>query len=172
MRRGCWTTGSGRNSAPRNNLSRNAFAPGRESPRFAADLFSTSDNLSDAGPKARLDKWLWAIRLFKTRALAADACRAGAVEIGGQAAKPARDVHPGEVVTVRQGLIVRTLRVVAVPKSRVGAKLVPDYCTDLTPPEEFEKAREQRVQHLLAREKGSGRPTKRDRRAIAHLLGL
>ncbi len=118
----------------------------------------------------RLDKWLWSIRLFKTRALATDACRAGSVQIGDQPVKPARDVHAGETIVVRQGVITRTLQVIAVPRSRVGAKLVPDYCTDLTPPEEFAKAREQQVQHLLEREKGSGRPTKRDRRALDRLF--
>ena len=120
---------------------------------------------------ARLDRWLWAVRLFKTRALAADACRAGSVDVGELAAKPAREVHAGERVTVRQGLVTRTLRVVGVPRSRVGAKKVPEFCEDLTPPGEYAKAAEQRVQHVLAREKGSGRPTKRERRAIDRLLG-
>lgn len=119
---------------------------------------------------ARLDKWLWAVRIFKARALATDACRAGSVLVNDQPAKPAREVRTGETVTVRQGIITRTLRVVAVPPSRVGAKLVPEFCTDLTPAEEFEKARVHRVQQVLAREKGSGRPTKRDRRAIEQLF--
>lgn len=108
--------------------------------------------------------------MFKTRSLATDACRAGSVEINDQPAKPAREVRSGEQVKVRQGVVTRTLAVVAVPPARVGARLVATYCTELTPPEEFEKAREQRVQHFLAREKGSGRPTKRDRRLIDHLL--
>jgi len=127
---------------------------------------------SDDSPTAdaRLDKWLWAVRLFKTRALATDACRAGSVDLGGQPVKPAREVHPGEIVTVRQGLVTRTLRVVASPPGRVGAKRVPEYCLDLTPPAEFEKLREHRLQQVLAREKGSGRPTKRDRRAIDRLF--
>jgi ribosome-associated heat shock protein Hsp15 len=120
---------------------------------------------------ARLDKWLWAVRVFKTRSLAADACRAGSVEIAQQTAKPARPVRPGEQVVVRIGVITRTLQVVSVPRSRVGPKLVPEFCTELTPPEEFARAREQRVQHVLAREKGSGRPTKRDRRLLDRLLG-
>ena len=119
---------------------------------------------------ARLDKWLWAVRLFKTRALATAAINAGSVEVNERPAKPAREVHAGEIVTVRQGLILRTLRVVAAPPSRVGAKLVPEYCTDLTPAPEFEKLREQRMQQVLAREKGSGRPTKRDRREVDRLF--
>ena len=119
---------------------------------------------------ARLDKWLWAVRLFKSRALAADAISAGSVEINARPAKPAREVHAGETVTVRQGLVLRTLRVMAAPDSRVGAKLVAQYCTDLTPASEFEKVREQRLQHVLARAKGSGRPTKRERREVDRLF--
>jgi ribosome-associated heat shock protein Hsp15 len=120
---------------------------------------------------ARLDKWLWSVRIFKTRSLATDACRAGSVDVGGHAAKPARDVHAGDVITVRQGLIVRTLYVRAAPVSRVAAKRVPEFCEDRTPPEEYSKVQEQRVQQVLAREKGSGRPTKRDRRALDRWLG-
>lgn len=118
----------------------------------------------------RLDKWLWAVRIFRTRSLASDACRAGSVAVNDQPAKPSRDVRAGETVTVRQGLVLRTLRVAAVPRSRVGPKLVSEYCLDLTPPDEWEKARAQRVQQFLAREKGSGRPTKRDRRLLDRLL--
>ena len=106
------------------------------------------------------------MRVFKSRSLASDACRAGSVAVNEHPAKPARDVHPGETVTVKQGLVLRTLRVVDVPRSRVGPKLVANYCTDLTPKEELEKARANRIQHLLEREKGSGRPTKRDRRLM------
>ncbi|HVU25633.1 MAG TPA: RNA-binding S4 domain-containing protein [Opitutus sp.] len=130
-------------------------------------MFSAPDN---AGGCDRLDQWLWAVRLFKTRGLATAACRGGAVKIAGQTAKPARDVRVDEVITVRQGVITRTLRVTGVPRSRVGAKRVPEYCAELTPPEEFAKAREQPFQDFLAREKGSGRPTKRDRRSIDRLF--
>ncbi len=123
---------------------------------------------SDAG---RLDKWLWSVRIFRTRSLATDACRAGSVEVNEHPAKPARDVRVGECVTVRQGLVLRRLRVEGVPRSRVGPKIVATFCTDLTPPEELAKGREHSVQQILAREKGSGRPTKRDRRLLDHLLG-
>lgn len=120
---------------------------------------------------ARVDKWLWSVRLFRTRSLATDACRAGSVHVNTLPAKPARSLRPGETVTVRQGLVLRTVRVVGFPRSRVGAALVAQYCTDLTPPEEFAKARQNPVQQILAREKGSGRPTKRDRRLLDELLG-
>ena len=119
---------------------------------------------------ARLDKWLWAVRVFQTRALATVACREGSVTINDVPAKPARDVHTGELIIVRKGLITRTLQVVAVPRSRVGAKLREAYYHDLTPPAEYQKAREQRLQHVLAREKGTGRPTKRERRLLDQLF--
>ena len=119
----------------------------------------------------RIDKWLWTVRIFRTRSLATDACRAGSVTVNSQPVKPSRDVRAGEVVIVRQGLIHRTLKVRAVPPARVGAKLVAAYCEDQTPPAEFAKARAQRVQQFLARARGSGRPTKRDRRLIDRLFG-
>lgn len=125
-----------------------------------------------SSPEAeRIDKWLWAVRIFRTRSRATDACRAGSVTVNGQPAKPSRDARPGQVIVVRQGLIQRTLKVLAVPPARLGAKLVADFCEDQTPPAEFAKARAQRVQQFLARAKGSGRPTKRDRRLIDRLLG-
>lgn len=119
---------------------------------------------------ARLDKWLWAVRLFKSRSLASDACRAGSVAVNDMPAKPAREIRPGEMVKVRQGLVQRTLRVRDVPRSRVGAKLVSQFCDDLTPAEEFAKARENPLKQFLEREKGSGRPTKRDRRLLDQLF--
>jgi ribosome-associated heat shock protein Hsp15 len=131
-------------------------------------LFSGMTAAADSA--ARLDKWLWAVRMFRTRSLATDACRAGSVAINDLLAKPGRDVHAGETITVQQGLVKRTLRVLGVPRSRVGAKLVPEFCVDLTPADEFEKARKQPVQQVLAREKGSGRPTKRDRRALDRIF--
>jgi ribosome-associated heat shock protein Hsp15 len=117
----------------------------------------------------RVDKWLWAVRVFRTRTRATDACRAGSVAVNGQPAKASRGVRVGETVVVQQGLIQRTFAVVDVPRTRVGAKIVARYCDDRTPPEEFEKARRQRVQQFLARAKGSGRPTKRDRRLLDQL---
>ncbi len=127
---------------------------------------------SDSGPSdsARLDKWLWGVRIFKTRALATEACRAGAVVMGDHPAKPARAVRGGETVVVQQGLVTRTLRVVAAPPGRIGAKRVAEFCEELTPPAEWAKARELRVQQTLSRAPGAGRPTKRDRRSIDRLF--
>ena len=128
-----------------------------------------SHSLSPGEPDrsaSRLDKWLWAVRVFKTRPLATDACKRGVVEINGLVAKPARPVRAGEVVIVHQPLLTRTLQVVGVPASRVGAKLLPDFLIELTPPEEFERQRERGLHSELARPKGAGRPTKRERRTL------
>jgi ribosome-associated heat shock protein Hsp15 len=129
--------------------------------------------MSDAGAQAdaaRLDKWLWSVRVFKTRSQASAACRGGSVTVNGTVAKPSRDLRGGEIVLAKVGLIQRTFRVLGVPPSRVGAKLVPDFCEDQTPPAELEKAREKPVQHFLARARGQGRPTKRERREIDRFL--
>jgi ribosome-associated heat shock protein Hsp15 len=119
---------------------------------------------------SRLDKWLWGVRVFKTRAEATAACRGNSVKVNNLDAKPGRDVHVGEVITVRIGLVTRTLKIVGIPKSRVSAKQVPEFMADLTPPEEYEKAKQARLEHFLARERGRGRPTKKDRRSMAQLF--
>ena len=126
---------------------------------------------ADEANTARVDKWLWAVRIFKTRPLATVACREGKVSVGELVAKPARTVRAGEIVTVRQGVMQRTLRVVAAPASRVGAVRLPEFYVDLTPPEEFAQARAQRAQQANARAPGAGRPTKRDRRLQDRFFG-
>src|SRR4051812_25776641 len=119
----------------------------------------------------RLDKFLWAIRLFKTRTLATEAIRGGHVTINGQNPKPAHEVKPGQVYEIRQDVITRTFKVLVPLEKRVGAKLVPTYAEDLTPASEYLKQMQAREQAPLKREPGAGRPTKRDRRAIEKLLG-
>ena len=118
----------------------------------------------------RLDKWLWSVRVFKTRAEAAAVCRNGRVQVNGLDAKPGRDVHVGETVTARVGMITRTLKVLGVPKSRVGAKLLSEFFQDLTPAAEYERAKQASLEHMLARERGKGRPTKKDRRDMGRLF--
>jgi len=113
----------------------------------------------------RLDQWLWAVRLFKTRSLAVEAIRGGHVKVNGAATKPAHEAKPGELVSARVGIMTRTLRVLDAPRSRVGAKLVAQYAEDLTPPEEFERQRESQLLPM-ARPRGAGRPTKRERRLM------
>ena len=120
----------------------------------------------------RLDKWLWSVRVFKTRPLATDACRAGKVLIGELEAKPGRDIHVSEIVTVRIGALTRTLKVVGLPRSRVAAKQLPEFLEDQTPPAEYERAKQAGIEHLLARQRGEGRPTKKDRREMGRLFGF
>jgi ribosome-associated heat shock protein Hsp15 len=119
----------------------------------------------------RVDKWLWAVRLFKTRTLATEACRGGHVTADGQEVKPAREVRVGEIYKVRISPLVRTVKVIALLDKRVGPKLVDQYMEDLTPASEYLKQMEARQTALFKREKGAGRPTKRDRREIEGLLG-
>jgi ribosome-associated heat shock protein Hsp15 len=120
----------------------------------------------------RLDKWLWCVRVFKTRPLATAACRSAKVFIGELEAKPGRDIHVGEIVIVRMGALTRTLKVVGLPRSRVAAKQLPEFMQDLTPAAEYERARQAGIEHLLARQRGEGRPTKKDRREMGRLFGF
>jgi ribosome-associated heat shock protein Hsp15 len=117
----------------------------------------------------RIDKWLWAVRVFKTRTQAGDACRGGKVKIQGQHVKASREIKEGEIITVQLGIIAKTLRVKQVVKNRVAAKLVPDLAEDLTPPEEYEKLDMLRQLNYEKRDRGVGRPTKKDRRDINKL---
>jgi ribosome-associated heat shock protein Hsp15 len=121
----------------------------------------------------RLDKLLWSLRIFKTRPLATAACRDGHVKIAEHEAKPGRNVHVGEILSIRSGGLTRTIKVVGMPKSRVGAKQLPEFMEDLTPPEEYERATQAAKEHSLARQQGElGRPTKKLRRDLARLLGF
>ncbi len=121
---------------------------------------------------SRLDKWLWAVRVCKTRPEATALCRSGRVQVNGLDAKPGRDVHAGEVVVARVGLVTRTLQVIAAPRSRVAAKQLPEFMADLTPAAEYARAKQAGIEHLLARERGRGRPTKKDRRDMGRLFGF
>ena len=119
----------------------------------------------------RIDKWLWCVRAFKTRSLAAEACRDGAITVNGNDAKPGRDVRAGDTVTVRLHGLTRTLKVETIPRTRVAAKELPALVTDLTPPEEYERARQAQMDIFAPRDRGAGRPTKRDRRETDRLSG-
>jgi ribosome-associated heat shock protein Hsp15 len=117
----------------------------------------------------RMDKWLWAVRLYKTRTIAATACSSGKVRIGGHLVKPARSVRVGEVITAVVGEITRTIKVVSLVERRVSAPLAVQCYEDLTPLSEYQKPREPNFQPLAVRAPGTGRPTKRDRRKIERL---
>ena len=113
----------------------------------------------------RIDKWLWCVRLYKSRTLAAGACEAGQVKVGGQTAKASRAVREGDIIEAVSGEMTRTVKVVGLLGQRVGAKKVPEFMEDLTPPSEFQKKREPMAPPGY-RPKGKGRPTKRDRRIL------
>lgn len=117
----------------------------------------------------RIDKWLWEVRVFKTRNQASIACRAGKLRIDGQLVKPSRELHPGNLVTYHQPPIIRTFQVLDFPANRVGAKLVPAYMLELTPAEEFLKLKMIKETNFEYRERGIGRPTKRQRRDLEQL---
>ncbi len=114
----------------------------------------------------RVDKWLWSVRVFKTRSLATDACKKHRVAINGALAKPAREVKVGDVISVRKPPIEYQFRVLALLSNRVGAKLVPEYMENITPEEQYELLRMQRLSGFVDRAKGLGRPTKKDRRSL------
>jgi ribosome-associated heat shock protein Hsp15 len=117
----------------------------------------------------RIDKWLWAVRIYKSRSLATAACLGGHVKIGDQNVKASRDVRVGDVVVALSGRVRRTLKVLALLDQRVGAKMVPQYLEDLTPPEEHERARQEHEAPIIQYPKGWGRPTKKQRRQIEGL---
>jgi ribosome-associated heat shock protein Hsp15 len=119
----------------------------------------------------RIDKWLWAVRIFKTRSIATDACRNGRVTIGGQPVKPSREVRVGETIVVFKDELTRTFKVLGLLEQRVGAPLAKEYVEDLTPASEFEKKREPKFLPPMFRPKGAGRPTKKDRRALDKVNG-
>ena len=119
--------------------------------------------------EVRIDKYLWAIRVFKTRTEATEACNGGKVKIGGVNAKPSKDVRPGDIISVRKGAVNYTFRVIDGLDKRVGAKLVPDYAENLTPEEELQKLRAPVETFFVTRDRGAGRPTKKDRRDIEQL---
>jgi len=119
-----------------------------------------------APQSVRIDKWLWAVRLFRSRSLATEACHAGHVMVAGSSAKPSRDARVGEEITVLTGSIHRTVKVLGLLDQRVGAKLVSQFLEDLTPPEEYARAREETFQTAVHFPKGFGRPTKQQRRQL------
>jgi ribosome-associated heat shock protein Hsp15 len=120
--------------------------------------------------ETRIDKYLWAIRVFKTRSEAADACKSGKVKVNDIEAKPSRDVKENDMITVRKGSIYFTYRVIVPIDKRVGAALVPQYAEDLTPDEEREKLNAPLETIFMRRDRGTGRPTKKERRTLDRLL--
>ena len=120
--------------------------------------------------EVRIDKWLWAVRVFKTRSLATDACKMNRVSINGQLTKPSRLVKEGDVISVRKPPIEYSFKVLRVLNNRVGAKLVPEYMENVTPKEQYDILEQQRLSKFVDRAKGLGRPTKKDRRDMESFI--
>ena len=118
----------------------------------------------------RIDKWLWAMRIFKTRSDAADACRNNKVLINDSYTKPSRDVKTGDIVTVKKMPVIYTYRVLELNSNRLPAKDVPTYCENITPQSELDKLYIPRTAIFVSRDRGTGRPTKKERREIDALM--
>lgn len=117
--------------------------------------------------EVRIDKWLWAMRVFKTRTIATEACKKGRVMMGGVPVKPSRAIKEGDVIEVRKPPITYTFRVKATTQNRLGAKLVPDYLENITPQSQYDLLEMTRISGFVDRRKGLGRPTKRDSREMS-----
>ena len=120
---------------------------------------------------ARIDKWLWAARIFKTRSIAADACKNGRVTIGGVNVKPSHTVKAGEIVSVRKPPVTYSFKILKTIEQRVGAKLLPEIYENVTPPDQYELLEMNRISGFVNRARGMGRPTKKDRRAMDAFVG-
>lgn len=116
--------------------------------------------------EARLDKFLWASRIFKTRSIASEACKKGRVTVGGMQAKPAKMVRVGEVISVRKPPVTYSFKILQAIEKRVGAKLVPDIIENVTPKEQYDLLEMSRISGFVNRARGTGRPTKKDRRDL------
>ncbi|HIZ00787.1 MAG TPA: RNA-binding S4 domain-containing protein [Candidatus Bacteroides merdipullorum] len=120
--------------------------------------------------EARIDKWMWAARIFKTRSIAAEACKKGRISINGAQAKAARTVKPGDIVQVRKPPITYSFKVLQPIEKRIGAKLLPEVMENVTTPDQYELLEISRVSGFVNRAKGTGRPTKKDRRELDEFI--
>lgn len=116
--------------------------------------------------EVRIDRWLWATRIFKTRTAAAEACKKNRIAIGGVNVKPSRMIKTGEIIRVRKPPITYSFKVLALTQSRMGAKLVPEYLENVTPPEQYELLEIDKFSGFIDRTRGLGRPTKKERRDL------
>lgn len=121
--------------------------------------------------QARIDKWLWAARIFKTRSIAADACKNGRVTINGVNVKPSHTVKEGETVSVRKPPVTYSFKILKTIEQRVGAKLLPEIYENVTAPDQYELLEMNRISGFVNRARGTGRPTKKDRRSLDAFVG-
>jgi ribosome-associated heat shock protein Hsp15 len=116
--------------------------------------------------EVRIDKWMWATRLFKTRTIAAEACKKNRISIGGVQVKPSRMIKVGDIIQIRKPPITFSFKVLALTENRMGAKLVPQYLENVTPPEQYELLEMNKISGFVDRARGLGRPTKKERRDL------
>lgn len=116
--------------------------------------------------EVRIDKWLWAVRIFKSRTIAVEACKKGRVSILGTNVKPSRMIKVGDIIQVRKSPITYSFKVLQLTERRMGAKLVPEYMENVTTADQYEILEMQRISGFVDRQKGTGRPTKKDRRNL------
>ena len=120
-----------------------------------------------AKTEERIDKWLWAMRIFKTRTIATEACKKGRVSLGDVIVKPSRMIKPGDIVKVRKPPVTYSFRVLALTENRLGARLVPEYVENITPKSELDLLEIVKISGFIDRRKGLGRPTKREGRELS-----
>ena len=116
--------------------------------------------------QARIDKWLWAVRIYKTRSIAAEACKKGHIMVRDKAVKPSFLVRVGDIVQVKKSPITYSFKVLQCAENRVGAKLVPELMENVTPAEQYEALEMSRISGFVDRARGTGRPTKKERRSM------
>ena len=121
--------------------------------------------------EARIDKWLWASRIFKTRTIAADACKNGRITVNNVLVKPSRMVKTGDVIGVRKPPVTYSFRILKTIEQRVGAKLLPEIYENITTPDQYELLEMNRISGFVDRQRGTGRPTKKDRRQMDAFVG-
>ena len=116
--------------------------------------------------EVRIDKWLWAVRIFKTRSIAAEACKKGKIMIDGMAVKPSRNIKINDIIQIKRPPIVYSFKVLALTENRLGAKLVPEYLENVTTADQLHLLELDKISAVGKRQKGTGRPTKKERREL------
>lgn len=121
--------------------------------------------------EVRVDKWLWAVRIFKTRTIASEACKKGRVMVDNVSIKPSRTIRKGDVIQVRKPPVTFSFKVLELTDKRMGAKLVPDFMENITPPDQYEILELNKISGFVDRQRGTGRPTKKERRDLEQFTG-
>jgi len=120
--------------------------------------------------EVRIDKWLWAVRLFKTRSLAVEACKKGKVLIQNMPAKPSRNIKAGDTIQIKRNPVLYSFKVLALSENRMNAKLVPEFMENVTTPDQLELIELGKLAGKIGRDRGTGRPTKKERRDIEEFI--